>query len=89
MTKRIGISLAAMVASLCLLCGSMASADVCNIKVVTDANPDYHDIGSMIHSITDNWKDVKDKCWAVWYWNHIARRQTCPTRSASSTITAT
>jgi hypothetical protein len=55
-----------------------ASAQVCNIKVVTDANPDYHDIGSMIHSITDNWPDTKDKCWAMFYWNHIARRQTSP-----------
>jgi hypothetical protein len=55
-----------------------ARAEVCNIKVVTDANPDYSDIGSMIHSITANWPETKDKCWAIWYWNHIARRQTAP-----------
>jgi hypothetical protein len=55
-----------------------ARAEVCNIKVVTDANPDYSDIGSMIHSITSNWPETKDKCWAMWYWNHIARRQTAP-----------
>jgi hypothetical protein len=55
-----------------------ARAEVCNIKVVTDANPDYSDIGSMIHSITSNWPETKDKCWAIWYWNHIARRQTAP-----------
>ncbi|MGA2033549.1 MAG: hypothetical protein ABSG68_14940, partial [Thermoguttaceae bacterium] len=59
-------------ASVC--CG----AEVCNIKVVTDANPDYTDMGSMIHSITSNWPQTKDKCWALWYWNHVARRQTAP-----------
>ena len=55
-----------------------ARAEVCNVKVVTDANPDYSDIGSMIHSIADNWPETKDKCWAMWYWNHVARRQTAP-----------
>jgi hypothetical protein len=53
-------------------------AEVCNIKVVTDANPDYSDIGSLIHSATSNWPENKDKCWALWYWTHIARRQTSP-----------
>ena len=57
---------------------SPLQAQVCNIKVVTDANPDYSDIGSMFHSITDNWTETKDKCWAIFYWNHIARRQTMP-----------
>jgi len=55
-----------------------ARAEVCNVKIVTDANPDYTDIGSMIHSITSRWDQPKDKCWALWYWNHIARRQTAP-----------
>ena len=54
------------------------AAQVCNIKVVTDANPDYSDIGSLIHSATSNWAKPQDKCWALWYWNHIARRQTAP-----------
>jgi hypothetical protein len=53
-------------------------AQVCNIKVVTDANPDYHDIGSMIHSITSRWESDREKCWALFYWTHIARRQTSP-----------
>jgi hypothetical protein len=55
-----------------------AAAEVCNVKVVTDGNPDYSDMGSMIHSVTSNWAQTKDKCWALWYWNHIARRQTAP-----------
>ncbi len=55
-----------------------AGAEVCNLKLVTDGNPDYSDIGSMIYSITSRWEQPKDKCWALWYWNHIARRQTAP-----------
>lgn len=54
------------------------AAKLCNIKVVTDGSPDYTDIGSLIHSVTSNWADTKDKCWALWYWNHVARRQTSP-----------
>jgi len=30
-------------------------AAVCNIKVVTDASPDYTDMPNMIHSITAKW----------------------------------
>ncbi len=55
-----------------------ASAEVCNIKVVTDASPDYSDMESMIHSITAQWASPAQKCWAMFYWNHIARRQTNP-----------
>jgi hypothetical protein len=51
-----------------------AAAEVCNIKVVTDGNPDYTDVGSMVPSATSNWADPKDKCWALCDWNHIARR---------------
>ena len=55
-----------------------AQADVYNLKIVTDANPDYTDIGSMIHSTTSKWDKDADKMWAIFYWNHIARRQTSP-----------
>ncbi len=34
---------------------SSARAEVCNIKVVTDASPDYTDMPSMIRSITGKW----------------------------------
>jgi hypothetical protein len=33
---------------------------------------------SMIHSITSRWDTPAEKCWAMFYWNHIARRQTAP-----------
>jgi hypothetical protein len=55
-----------------------ASAEVCNLKVVTDASPDYSDMASMVHSMTAKWPTPAQKCWAVFYWNHIARRQTAP-----------
>ncbi len=72
-------ALAPLLVALAALVGNTsARAEVCNLKVVTDANPDYTDIGSMIHSITSAWPQTKDKCWAIWYWNHIARRQTAP-----------
>ncbi len=46
-------ALAPLLLALAGLAGSKsARAEVCNLKVVTDANPDYTDIGSMIHSIT-------------------------------------
>jgi hypothetical protein len=51
---------------------------VYNLKVVTDASPDYSDMPSMIHSITGKWQTPAEKCWALFYWNHIARRQTTP-----------
>lgn len=57
---------------------SVALADVYNLKVVTDASPDYSDMPSLVHSITSNWEKDADKMWALFYWNHIARRQTNP-----------
>src|SRR6185312_15130444 len=44
----------------------------------TDASPDYSDMPGMIRSIAGNWQTPEDKLWAMWYWNHIARRQTAP-----------
>jgi len=55
-----------------------AWGEVCNIKVVTDGSPDYSDMESMIHSITAGWPEPAQKCWAMFYWNHVARRQTAP-----------
>jgi hypothetical protein len=57
---------------------STTAAEVCNLKVVTDASPDYSDIPSHLHSVTAKWPTAKEKCWALFYWNHIARRQTAP-----------
>ena len=57
---------------------SASPAAVYNLKVVTDASPDYSDMASLIHSATAKWAKPEEKCWAMFYWNHIARRQTAP-----------
>ena len=53
-------------------------AAVYNLKVVTDASPDYSDLSSLVQSATSKWNTPEEKCWAMFYWNHIARRQTAP-----------
>lgn len=55
-----------------------ARGQVCNLKVVTDASPDYHDMSSLVRSVTGNWSTPEEQCWAMFYWNHLARRQTSP-----------
>ena len=47
---------------LAALCASPAHADVYNLKVVTDANPDYTDMDSLVHSITSRWDTDAEKC---------------------------
>ena len=61
-----------------LLVTGQVSAQFANLKVVTDANPDYSDMESMVHSINSRWDKDADKMWAQFYWDHIARRQTSP-----------
>src|SRR4051812_28149664 len=68
----------AMLPALLISIAASASAEVCNIKIVTDASPDFTDLPSMVHSITSRWTTPADKCWAMFYWLHIARRQTSP-----------
>jgi len=77
MDNRFGrLTFVALMLLLCLV--AQAGAQVSNIKVVTDASPDYSDMDSMIHSVTSKWSTHAEKCWAMYYWNHIARRQTSP-----------
>lgn len=70
----------ATLAMLCVLafCALPLNAQVCNVKILTDASPDYHDLPSLIHSTTSRWQTPEEKCWAIFYWNHKARRQTNP-----------
>ncbi|HEV8606114.1 MAG TPA: hypothetical protein VGQ99_12145, partial [Tepidisphaeraceae bacterium] len=68
-----------LVAFCCVcLCSSLCLASVYNLKTVTDASPDYSDLPSLVHSATSKWNTPEEKCWAIFYWNHIARRQTNP-----------
>src|ERR1035437_64586 len=55
-----------------------AYAQLANIKVVTDANPDYTDMESMVRSITSDWQTDEQKMYSFFCWAHIARRQTVP-----------
>src|SRR5947207_15917543 len=64
--------------SLALFLCSVCRGAVCNLKVVSDASPDYSDMASFVRSATARWEKPEEKCWAVFYWNHIARRQTAP-----------
>lgn len=52
--------------------------EVYNLKVLTDASPDYSDMSSLVDSVTAQWPTAQEQCWAMFYWNHIARRQTAP-----------
>ena len=61
-----------------IVSSGLARSEVCNLKVVTDASPDYSDMASLVHSVTARWDTPEEKCWAMFYWNHIARRQTAP-----------
>lgn len=65
-------------AALALVSTNISTAAVYNLKVVTDASPDYSDIPSLIRSATAAWNTPEEKCWAMFYWNHVARRQTAP-----------
>ena len=44
------------VAVLVAVGGGEAHAQIANLKVVTDASPDYSDMESMVRSITSNWQ---------------------------------
>ena len=59
-------------------CSCPGISAVYNLKVLTDASPDYSDMDSMIQSITSRWDTPAEKCWALFYWNLIARRQCTP-----------
>jgi hypothetical protein len=68
----------AILALAAVMLTSAAQSQVYNLKVVTDASPDFSDMDGLIHSITSRWQTPEEKIRALFYWNHIARRQTSP-----------
>lgn len=67
--------------AMCLVMIGMATSlfgQVCNVKIVTDGSPDCYDMDSFIRSVTGGWTTPEEKCWALFYWVHIGRRQTSP-----------
>ncbi len=71
-------SLRAVALFLAIVLVSAAHGQVCNLKVVTDASPDWSDIESLLRSATSRWESPDEKCQALFYWLHMARRQTAP-----------
>src|SRR5207249_4806027 len=47
-------------AALLLLLAVPARAEVDNLRIVTDASPDYHDMDGLVHSITSRWKTPEE-----------------------------
>jgi hypothetical protein len=81
MNNRYRIATVGLAAALFVIVGlspASARADVYNLKVVTDASPDYTDMDSLVHSITSQWETDQEKMWSLYYWLHKARRQTNP-----------
>ncbi|MCS7239463.1 MAG: hypothetical protein NZ899_14520 [Thermoguttaceae bacterium] len=71
-------NLVPFVSAWAIILASPAEAQVCQIRVLTDASPDFSDIPSFIRSATGAYASIEEKCWALFYWVHIARRQTSP-----------
>jgi hypothetical protein len=61
-----------------LLLAVPAAAQVWNLKVVTDGSPDISSLEDFIRSATSRWETPEEKCWALFHWIHIDRRQTSP-----------
>ncbi len=74
---RVLLAAAAVIAA-GLAAGPAARADDWNLKVVTDASPDYSSMEDLVGSVASRWTTPEEKCWAMFYWNHIARRQISP-----------
>lgn len=47
-----------------------------NLRLRTDNVPDFTDIESLVHSVTDQWQTPQEKCIAIWSLNRQSRRQT-------------
>ena len=57
-------------------CPSTARAAVYNLHLTTDNVPDYTDMESFVHSVTERWETPQDKSIAIWRWGRRSRRQT-------------
>ena len=83
--QKLMLAFLGLASALCV--STQMRAQVYNLKVVTDAFPDYSDMESMIHSIAGKWHTPGEKVWAMFYWNHIARRQTAPMKLHGLAVT--
>lgn len=70
------LAVAILLGLLGLLAADSAEAQVYNLHLVTDSVPDYTDLPSFVHSVTDAWSTPEEKCIAIWRWGRRSRRQT-------------
>ncbi len=57
--SRLSVFVVIVAAGLCF--AVPGNGQVANVKVVTDASPDYYDLPSMVHSITSRWATPEEK----------------------------
>ena len=61
-------------------------AQVYNVHLVTDNQPDYTDFDSFVQSSTGTWKTPEEKCIAVWRWGRRSRHQLSCSREGARHI---
>jgi hypothetical protein len=63
-----------------------AEAQVYNLHLVTDNQPDYTDMKSFVDSSTGTWRTPEEKAIAVWRWGRRSRRQLSCSREGTRYI---
>ena len=69
-----------------ILAGAPAEAQVYNLHLVTDNQPDYTDMKSFVESSTGAWDEPEEKAIAVWRWGRRSRRQLSCSREGTRYI---
>jgi hypothetical protein len=69
-----------------LLLGIGAEAQVFNLHLVTDNQPDYTDFDSFVDSSTKAWQTPEEKSIAVWRWGRRSRHQLSCSREGAKYI---
>jgi len=62
------------------------AAQVYNLHLVTDNQPDYTDFASFVESSTGTWKTPEEKAIAVWRWGRRSRHQLSCAREGAKYI---
>lgn len=70
----------------CLAACTPAAAQVYNLHLVTDNQPDYTDMKSFVESATGTWRTPEEKAIAVWRWGRRSRRQLSCSREGTRYI---
>lgn len=66
--------------------GTPAAAQVFNLRLVTDNQPDYTDMDSFVDSSTKMWQMPEEKAVAVWRWGRRSRHQLSCSREGAKYI---